>query len=67
MPIRLANKTISTIKYMKMLGNSSRGLIPTQKRCLYRCYILPIALYSYQLWYYNKASLIYPLKKLRKM
>ena len=41
------NKAISTIKYMKMLGNSSRGLIPLQKRWLYICYILPIALYGF--------------------
>jgi len=59
--------TISMVKCMKMLGNSSRGLIPMQKRQLYRCCILPIALYSFQLWYYNKAPLAYPLKELRKM
>ena len=44
-----ANKTISTIKCMKMLGNLTRGLISLQKRQLYRCCILPIALYSFQL------------------
>ena len=38
-----------------------------QKRHLYRCCILPIALYSFQVWFYNKASLNYPLKILRKM
>ena len=43
------NKTISTIKYMKMLGNSTRGLIPLQKRQLYRCCVLSIALYNFQL------------------
>ena len=47
---------------MKMLGNSSRGLIPTQKCLLYRTCILPIALYGFPLWYYNKALLLYPLK-----
>ena len=52
---------------MKMLGNSLKGLIPTQKWLLYRSCGLPIALYSFQLWYYNKALLSYPLKKLRKM
>ena len=45
-----------------MLGNSLRGLVSIQKRCLYRCYILPIALYGFQLWYYNKVPLTYPLK-----
>ena len=44
-----ANKTISTVKYMKMLGNSSRRLISTQKHLLYRSCILSIILYNFQL------------------
>ena len=50
-----------------MLSNSTRGLNPLQKRHLYRSYTLPIALYGFQSWYYNKAPLYYPLKSLRKM
>ena len=61
------NKVISTVKYIKILGNSVRGLIPHQKCLLYRSYILPIALYSFQLWYYNRAPLSYLLKILGKM
>ena len=61
------NKAISMIKYMKILGNLSRGINPLQKRQLYKCCTLPIALYSFQLWYYNKALLNYPLNILRKM
>ena len=61
------NKAISTIKYMKMLGNLSRGLAPLQKRQLYICCMLPIILYGFQLQYYNKAPLNYPLCVLRKM
>ena len=61
------NKAILTVKYMKMLGNSTRSLISLQKQCLYRCCALPIALYGFQLWYYNKASLHYPLNILNKM
>ena len=61
------NKVISTIKYMKMLGNSLKGLIPIQKRLLYRCCMLLITLYSFQLWYYNKTPLLYSLKVLRNM
>ena len=61
------NKAISTIKCMKMLGNLSRSLVPLQKRQLYICCALPITLYSFQLWYYNKAPLDYPLRILRKM
>ena len=42
-----ANKAISTVKCMKLLGNSSRGINLLQKCLLYRCYILPIALYGF--------------------
>ena len=62
-----ANKVLSTIKCMKMLGNLSRGLIPTQKWCLHISYTLFIVLYRFQLWYYNKVQLVYLLKELRKM
>ena len=44
-----SNKVISTIKYMKLLGNSTRGINPLQKRRLYRCCTLPITLYGFQL------------------
>jgi len=43
------NKAISMVKCMNLLGNSSRGVNPIQKRLLYRCCILPIALYRFQL------------------
>ena len=62
-----SNKAISTIKYMKILSNLVRGLNPQQKCLLYRSCILPIALYGFQLWYYNRALLSYPLKILGKM
>jgi len=52
---------------MKILGNSLQGIIPTQKHLLYRCCILPIALYGFQLWFYNCTPLSYPLKILGKM
>ena len=52
---------------MKLLGNSSRGITPLQKWLLYRCYVLPIALYGFQLWFYNYAPLSYSLKALGKM
>jgi len=50
---------------MKILGNSARGLIPTQKRYLFKCCVLLIVLYGFQLWYYNKALLTHSLKELR--
>ena len=52
---------------MKILGNSVCGLIPYQKHLLYKSCIIPITLYGFQLWLYNKAPVSYPLKILRKM
>ena len=62
-----ANKAISTVKCMKLLGNSSRGINLMQKRLLYRCCALPIALYGFQLWFYNKALISYHMKILNKI
>ena len=62
-----ANKAISTVKCMKLLGNSSRGINLLQKCLLYRCCALPITMYSFQLWFYNKAPLSYHMKILNKM
>ena len=42
-------------------------IIPSQKHLLYRCCVLPIALYGFQLWFYNHMPLVYPLKTLGKM
>ena len=52
---------------MKLLRNSSRSITPLQKCLLYRYYILPIALYGFQLWFYHRTLLLYPLKALRKI
>jgi len=62
-----ANKAISMVKCMKIIGNSTRGLIPQQKHLLYKSCALPIALYSFQLWFYSKALLSYPLNSLGKL
>ena len=62
-----ANKAISTVKCMRLLGNSSWGINPLQKRLLYRCCTLPIALYGFQLWFYHKALTMYHMKVLNKM
>ena len=43
------NKAISTVKCMKLLGNSSHGINPFQKHFLYRSCILSIALYGFPL------------------
>jgi len=50
-----------------MLGNSTRGLLFVHKCLLYRMCIMPITLYSFQLWYFKGASLYYLLKELRKI
>ena len=55
------------VKCMKLLGNLLRGINPIQKHLLYRCCILSIVLYGFQLWFYNKAPLSYPMKILGKM
>ena len=62
-----SNKAISTVKCTKILGNLVRSLIPYQKHLLYRSCILPITLYGFQLWFYNKAPLLYSLKILGKL
>ena len=61
------NKSISTVKCMKILGNSNCSINPLQKRLLYRSCILPITLYEFQLWFYNHAPMAYYLKVLGKM
>lgn len=62
-----AIKAISTIKCMKMLSNSSRGLLPSLKCLLYRTCILPIATYGFQLWHFKGAPKFQALKALNKM
>ena len=62
-----SNKAMFMVKYIKLLGNSSQGISPIQKRLLYWCCVLPIVLYSFQLWFYNKAPLSYHMKILNKM
>jgi len=52
-------KSISTIKSMKILGNSSRGLLPLHKHLLYCTCVLPITLYGFQLWYFKGAPMKY--------
>jgi len=62
-----AMKCLSTLSAMKMLGNSSRGLLPIQKRLLYRMCVLPIALYGFQLWFFKGAPIVKNITELKKM
>ena len=62
-----ATKCLSTLSAMKMLENSSRGLLPIQKQLLYRICILPIALYKFQLWFFKRAPIVNNLTELKKI
>ena len=62
-----SNKVLSSVKCMKLLGNSSHSITPLQKRLLYRYCVLLIALYGFQLWFYHHTLLLYPLKALEKI
>ncbi|EKM74013.1 hypothetical protein AGABI1DRAFT_48743, partial [Agaricus bisporus var. burnettii JB137-S8] len=46
-----ATKSISTVKCMRILGNSARGLSPTHKRTLYIACVQPVATYGFRCWY----------------
>ncbi|CAA7267337.1 unnamed protein product [Cyclocybe aegerita] len=50
-----ATKAFTTVQAMRMLGNSTRGLSPKQCHLLYRSCVVPIATYSYRLWYFDGA------------
>ena len=52
---------------MKILGNSLYDIILIYKCLLYRYCVLLIALYGFQLWFYNCVPLLYPFKILGKM
>ena len=60
-------KCLSTLSAMKILDNSARGLLPTQKRLLYRTCIFPIALYGFQLWFFKGTPTVKNIMELKKM
>jgi hypothetical protein len=60
-------KALTTVMAMRMLGNSTRGLSPRNKRILYRACVLPIATYSHRLWYFKGAKVKGVLKSLTSM
>ena len=62
-----SNKSMSTVKCMKILGNSNCSINPLQKHLLYRTCILSIVLYGFQLQFYNCALILYHLKALGKI
>jgi len=62
-----ATKCLSTLSAMKMLGNSSHGILPMQKQLLYRTCILPIALYGFNLWFFKGAPIVRNINELKRM
>ena len=50
-----STKALTTVMAMRMLGNSTRGLAPKQRRLLYRSCVVPIATYGLRLWYFDGA------------
>ena len=62
-----ATKCLSTLSAIKMIGNSSRGLLPFQKCLLYRTCVLSIALYGFQLWFFKSISIVKNITELKKM
>jgi len=50
-----STKALTTVKAMGILGNSTRGLLPLQKRLLYRACVVSIATYGFRLWYFSGA------------
>ena len=62
-----ATKCLFILSTMKILGNSSWGLLPIQKQLLYRTCVLPIALYGFQLWFFKGAPTIRNMAELKKM
>jgi len=62
-----STKALSSVKAMKMLGSSTRGLPPREKRLLYRSCVLPIATYGYWLWFFDGTQCKKALSSLKTM
>ncbi|CAA7270789.1 unnamed protein product [Cyclocybe aegerita] len=62
-----ATKAFTTVQAMRMLGNSTRGLSPKQRRLLYRSCVVPIATYGYRLWYFDGARNKGVMNQLKRM
>ena len=60
-------KCISILNAMKLLGNSLCSILSTQKQSLYRTYVLSIALYGFQLWFFKNTPTVKNLLESKKM
>ncbi|KAJ3514282.1 hypothetical protein NMY22_g14791 [Coprinellus aureogranulatus] len=62
-----STKALTTVMAMRMLGNSTRGLLPKNKHILYRACVVLIAMYGHRLWFYEGAKNVGALKTLSSM
>ncbi|CAA7268146.1 unnamed protein product [Cyclocybe aegerita] len=62
-----ATKAFTTVQAMRMLGNSTRGLLPKQRHLLYRSCVVPIATYGYRLWYFDGTRNKGAMNQLKRM
>ena len=62
-----ATKCLFTLSAMKILENSSKGLLSIQKQLLYRTCVLSIVLYGFQLWFFKGAPTVKNITELKKM
>ena len=62
-----STKALSSVKAIKMLGSSTRGLPPREKHLLYCSCVLLIATYGYQLWFFDGARCKKALLSLKTM
>ncbi|CAA7270785.1 unnamed protein product [Cyclocybe aegerita] len=62
-----ATKAFTTVQAMRMLRNSTRGLSPKQWCLLYRSCVVPIATYSYRLWYFDGTRNKGAMNQLKRM
>ncbi|CAA7270660.1 unnamed protein product [Cyclocybe aegerita] len=62
-----ATKAFTTVQAMRMLRNSTRGLSPKQRHLLYQLCVIPIATYSYRLWYFDGAHNKGVMNQLKRM
>jgi hypothetical protein len=62
-----STKALTTVRSMRMLGNSARGLDPMQKRLLYWSCVMPVMTYGLCLWYFRGARIQGSIKALTQI
>jgi hypothetical protein len=62
-----STKALTTVRSMRMLGNSAWGLDPMQKRLLYRSCVVPVMTYGLHLWCFQGARVQGSIKALAQI